>query len=76
MVRQANNLMGASTMLQANSSAASAFETDFWSDAELRKTWDEIVPGEPRKTLPHKLTQGVLDRSDADIAALRAANIV
>jgi 3-hydroxybutyryl-CoA dehydratase len=33
----------------------SAFETDFWKDAKHRKTWDEIVPGEPRKTLPYKL---------------------
>jgi 3-hydroxybutyryl-CoA dehydratase len=34
-----------------------AFETDFWKDVNLRKTWDEIVPGEPRKTLPYTLTQ-------------------
>jgi 3-hydroxybutyryl-CoA dehydratase len=33
------------------------FETDFWKDANLRKIWDEIVPGEPRKTLPYTLTQ-------------------
>ena len=26
---------------------AQAFETDFWKDANLRKSWDEIVPGEP-----------------------------
>src|SRR5258708_36799345 len=32
------------------------FETDFWKDANLRKSWDEIVPGEPRKTLPYVLT--------------------
>ena len=32
------------------------FETDFWKNANLRKVWDEIVPGEPRKTLPYKLT--------------------
>jgi 3-hydroxybutyryl-CoA dehydratase len=35
---------------------APAFETDFWKDANLRKVWDEIVPGEPRKTIPYKLT--------------------
>ena len=29
---------------------AQAFETDFWKDANLRKVWDDIVPGEPRKT--------------------------
>jgi hypothetical protein len=42
--------------MQAASSAVSAFETDFWKDAKLRKVWDEIVPGQPRKTLPYKLT--------------------
>jgi 3-hydroxybutyryl-CoA dehydratase len=36
---------------------APAFETDFWKDANLRKVWDEIVPGEPRKTLPYVLTK-------------------
>ena len=25
---------------------AEAFETDFWKDANLRKAWDDIVPGE------------------------------
>ena len=33
-----------------------AFETDFWKDANLRKVWDEIVPGEPRTTIPYTLT--------------------
>ena len=33
-----------------------AFETDFWKDEQLRKVWDEIIPGEPRKTLPYTLT--------------------
>lgn len=33
-----------------------ALETDFWKDAHLRKTWDDIVPGAPRKTLPYTLT--------------------
>ena len=37
---------------------AEAFETDFWKDANLRKVWDDIVPGEPRKTIPYTLTQG------------------
>ncbi|MGA2025663.1 MAG: monoamine oxidase, partial [Syntrophobacteraceae bacterium] len=31
-------------------------ETDFWKDAESRKIWDDIVPGEPRKTIPYTLT--------------------
>ena len=34
-----------------------AFETDFWKDANLRKSWDEIVPGVPRKTIPYTLTR-------------------
>ena len=33
-----------------------AIETDFWKDAEQRKIWDEIVPGEERKTIPYHLT--------------------
>ena len=37
---------------------AHAFETDFWKDANLRKVWDDIVPGEPRKTIPYTLTRG------------------
>jgi acyl dehydratase len=36
---------------------AEAFETDFWKDAQLRKTWDDIVPGEPRRTIPYTLTK-------------------
>ena len=36
---------------------AEAFETDFWKDANLRKAWDDIVPGKPRKTLPYTLTR-------------------
>ena len=27
-------------------SQAPSFETDFWKDANLRKVWDEIIPGE------------------------------
>jgi hypothetical protein len=34
-----------------------AFETDFWKHANLRKVWDDIVPGEPRKTIPYTLTK-------------------
>ncbi|MCS6762927.1 MAG: MaoC family dehydratase [Candidatus Protistobacter heckmanni] len=36
--------------------AHQGFETDFWKDAQLRKTWDDIVPGQPRKMLPYTLT--------------------
>ncbi|MGH8687832.1 MAG: MaoC family dehydratase [Burkholderiales bacterium] len=32
------------------------FETDFWKDAALRKSWDELVPGELRPTLSYHLT--------------------
>ena len=38
------------------SAATPVFETDFWKDARNRKVWDEIVPGEPRKTIPYTLT--------------------
>ena len=42
---------------QGEKAGAGAFETDFWKDANLRKVWDEIVPGEPRKTIPCTLTR-------------------
>lgn len=35
----------------------SKFETDFWKDAKSRKVWDDIVPGEPRRTLSYTLTR-------------------
>jgi len=38
------------------------FETDFWKDEKLRKTWDDIVPGEPRKTIPYTLTLDAIQR--------------
>ena len=37
------------------------FETDFWKDANLRKTWDEIIPGVPRKTIPYTLTKEAIE---------------
>ena len=40
---------------------AEAFETDFWKDANLRKGWDDIVPGEPRKTIPYTLTREAIE---------------
>src|SRR5262249_62083055 len=40
---------------------AQAFETDFWKDANLRKVWDEIVPGVPRKTIPYTLTKEAIE---------------
>jgi hypothetical protein len=38
------------------------FETDFWKDADRRKMWDDIVPGEPRKTIPYVLTLDAIHR--------------
>src|SRR5438874_9743555 len=40
---------------------AEAFETDFWKDANLRKVWDDIVPGEPRKSIPYTLTREAIE---------------
>ena len=40
---------------------AEAFETDFWKHANLRKVWDDIVPGEPRKTIPYTLTRDAIE---------------
>ena len=44
-------------------SQAPSFETDFWKDANLRKVWDDIVPGEPRKTVPYRLTREAMASS-------------
>ena len=38
------------------------FETDFWKDAKFRKVWDDIVPGEPRRTIPYLLTLEAIRR--------------
>lgn len=35
---------------------AQAFEKDLWKNAASRKIWDDIIPGEPRKTIPYTLT--------------------
>lgn len=40
----------------------SSFETDFWLNAQLRKTWDDIIPGEPRKTLLYTLTRDAIQK--------------
>jgi len=40
---------------------AETFETDFWKHANLRKLWDDIVPGEPRKTIPYTLTRDAIE---------------
>src|ERR1700688_2912588 len=40
---------------------ADAFETDFWKHANLRKVWDDIVPGEPRQTIPYALTRDAIE---------------
>ncbi len=39
-----------------------AFETDFWKDAAQRKSWDAIIPGEARPTLPYRLTLSAIQR--------------
>ena len=46
----------------ARDEAAPAFETDFWKDAAARKGWDDLVPGEPRPTLPYTLTKEAIQR--------------
>lgn len=38
-------------------SDADDFEKDFWKGANLRKTWDDIIPGVPRETIPYTLTK-------------------
>src|SRR5579863_3666878 len=38
------------------------FEQDFMKDVGQRKSWDEIVPGEPRKTFPVTLTKEDIQR--------------
>jgi 3-hydroxybutyryl-CoA dehydratase len=43
-------------------SDAGKFETDFWKNAGQRKTWDDIVPGEPRPTSPLVLTREAIQR--------------
>jgi acyl dehydratase len=40
---------------------SNTFETDFWKDANLRKMWDDIVPGAPRKTIPCTLTREAIE---------------
>ena len=42
--------------------STSVFETDFWKDAQLRKIWDEIIPGEPRRTIPYTLTHEAIQK--------------
>src|SRR3974390_2696674 len=37
------------------------FETDFWKEANARKSWDDIVPGEPRRTIPYTLTREAIE---------------
>ena len=53
---------------------AEAFETDFWKDANLRKVWDDIVPGEPRKTIPYTLDQ-TGDRTLLQIGRRRSSDL-
>jgi 3-hydroxybutyryl-CoA dehydratase len=48
-------------MAQPQTHEANTFETDFWKDANLRKMWDDIVPGVPRKTIPYTLTREAIE---------------
>ncbi|MFI5399676.1 MAG: MaoC family dehydratase [SAR324 cluster bacterium] len=38
------------------------FERDFSKGAAQRKTWDQIIPGEPRKTIPVTLSREDIQR--------------
>ncbi|WP_153506434.1 MaoC family dehydratase [Cumulibacter manganitolerans] len=38
------------------------FTTDFWATNAARKSWDDIVPGEPRATIPYTLTLEAIQR--------------
>ena len=40
---------------------AGSFETDFWKHANLRKLWDDIIPGQPRQTIPYTLTRDAIE---------------
>lgn len=40
----------------ATRASQQAYATDFWKDADARKVWDDIVPGEARATIPYTLT--------------------
>jgi acyl dehydratase len=44
-----------------------SFETDFWKDVARRKTWDTIVPGEPRETRPVTLTKELIAKFAAGV---------
>jgi 3-hydroxybutyryl-CoA dehydratase len=48
--------------MSAAPNTAETFETDFWKDAGLRKTWDDLVPGEPRPTLSYLLTKEAIQK--------------
>ena len=39
-----------------------SFERDFWKHTGQRKTWDEIIPGELRNTVPVTLSAEVIRR--------------
>ncbi len=38
------------------------YEKDFWKGWEKRKTWDEIIPGEIRPTIPVVLTKEMIQK--------------
>ncbi|ABM56686.1 MaoC domain protein dehydratase [Verminephrobacter eiseniae EF01-2] len=42
--------------------SGTCFATDFWKDDARRKTWEQIVPGEPRETIPYTLTLDAIQK--------------
>ena len=44
-------------MAKVLSEGTETFETDFWKDANLRKSWDDIVPGEPPVAIARRAVQ-------------------
>jgi acyl dehydratase len=49
-----------SDMSREDRVAEAQFETNFWKDDKARKIWDDIIPGEPRKTIPYVLTHDAI----------------
>ncbi|MBX5454212.1 MAG: MaoC family dehydratase [Acidobacteriia bacterium] len=48
--------------MNVKNNPADGFETDFWKDDAARKTWDDLVPGAPRKTVPYLLTKEAIQK--------------
>ena len=48
--------------MNVKNNPADSFETDFWKDAAARKTWDDLVSGAPRETVPYLLTKEAIQK--------------